>query len=348
VQLGNLKTIAAASADLFERLRDPEAAAADIQRAAQHLARLALWPATRFIGRQRVIFVPEDSLNTVPFAALPWTQDPGSGLAVQRVEISIAPSALFLARHVEVAGAPAHAARLDFIGDPVFDIGSWRRECGQRQAATDPLPVSSTRSAPEWAQSLPRLPGSRAEILALAEMARAARPRNQVKMHLGCEATSATVREAAAAGTQLLHIATHGYVDALRPRLSALALSRDSAASPAAGIFGLLDILDLKLLSRLVVLSGCDTSRGRLLPGEGVVGPAQAFLQSGATSVLASAWRIDDAGTVTFMKSFYKYLLKEHLPAAAALRRAQLDDLTAGSAHTWAAFALYGWPDTSI
>jgi CHAT domain-containing protein len=348
VQLGNLKTIAAAAADLFERLHDPEAAAADIQHAAQRLARLALWPATRFVSRERVIFVPDDSLNTVPFAVLPWAQDPGSGLLVQRAEVSIAPSALFLARHADSTGAPAQAARLEFIGDPVFDIGSWQRDCSHGQAATDQLPVSSIRSASDWAASLPRLPGSRAEILALAQLARAARPKSQIRVHLGCEATPAAVREAAAAGAQLLHIATHGYVDAQRPRLSALALSRDSATSPAAGVFGLPDILDIKLVSRLVVLSGCSTSRGRLLPGEGIVGPAQAFLQSGAASVLASAWRIDDAGIVAFMRSFYEHLLKEHLPAAAALRRAQLDELTAGNAYTWAAFALYGWPDSSF
>jgi len=348
VQLGDLKTIAAAAAALFERLHDPEAAAADIQRAAQRLARLALWPASRFVSRERVIFVPEDSLNTVPFAVLPWAQDAGSGLVVERVEVAIAPSALFLARHSDLSAAPAQAARFEFIGDPVFDMRSWQRDCLRGAATSGGLPVTATRSASEWAQSLSRLPGSRAEILALAELARAARPKSQIKMHLGCEATPAAVREAAATGAQLLHIATHGYIDALRPRLSALALSRDSATSPAAGVFGLLDILDLKLVSRLVVLSGCDTSRGRLLPGEGIVGPAQAFLQSGAASVLASAWRIDDAGTVAFMKSFYKHLLKEHLPAGAALRRAQLENLTSGNAYTWAAFALYGWPDSSF
>jgi len=96
------------------------------------------------------------------------------------------------------------------------------------------------------------------------------------------------------------------------------------------------------------VLSACDTSRGRLLPGEGVLGPAQAFLQAGAASVVASYWRIADAETASFMQKFYKYLLTEHLTAAAALRRAQLDALQSGTTQGWAAFTLYGWPDTSF
>jgi CHAT domain-containing protein len=328
-------------------LRDPEGAAADVQRAGQRLAALALWPVTRFVNSARVIFVPDDSLNTAPFAVLPWSADRDSPLVLQRAEVSIAPSALFLMHHPEHRSA-AGSARFELIGDPVFGIEDWRREClGRAAAASAPL-GSQPRSASDWAQTLPQLPGSRLELLAIAQLARAARPGSHVSLRLGCMATPNALRQAAGAEPELLHIATHGYVDALRPRLSALALSRDAATSADGGVFGLLDILGIKLSSRLVVLSACDTSRGRLLPGEGVLGPAQAFLQSGAASVLASYWRIDDAATAAFMESFYKYLLTDRLPVAAALRRAQLNGLSAGAAHTWAAFALYGWPDSTI
>ena len=101
-----------------------------------------------------------------------------------------------------------------------------------------------------------------------------------------------------------------------------------------------MDILDTKLDSRLVVLSACETSRGRLLPGEGVLGPAQAFLQSGAASVLASHWRVTDKETAAFMQSFYRNLLEQHLPAAAALRRAQLEQIAAGPAPPLGRFQL--------
>jgi CHAT domain-containing protein len=96
------------------------------------------------------------------------------------------------------------------------------------------------------------------------------------------------------------------------------------------------------------VLSACDTSRGRLLPGEGVLGPAQAFLQSGALSVTASYWRIGDSATAAFMQTFYKYLLAQHLPVGTALRRTQLEQLSTMSAHNWAGFALFGWPDEAL
>jgi CHAT domain-containing protein len=79
-----------------------------------------------------------------------------------------------------------------------------------------------------------------------------------------------------------------------------------------------------------------------------MLGPAQAFLQSGAASVLATYWRIGDTATLAFMRTFYSYLLRDRLPVATALRRAQLEHSAGGSAHDWAGFALFGWPDGTL
>lgn len=348
VPLGDRNRIRAAATDFYERLHDPEGADKDIRRAARRLAELALWPVTRYVHRGRVIFIADDSLHTIPFALLPWSQDPQSPLVLQQAESAVVPSALFITQHPHAPRVLSGAPRFELIGDPIFQATDWRRECFDRALAAPEPVAQQTRSASDWSESVPRLPGSRAEVLAIADLARAAWPSSHIGVHLGCMATPATLREAANTGPDLLHIATHGYVDALRPRLSALALSRESALRSTGGVFSLLDILDAKTTSRFVVLSACDTSRGRLLAGEGLMGLAQAFLQSGATSVVASYWRIDDAATVSFMRTFYKYLLTERLPVATALRRAQLEQLPAGAAHNWAAFALFGWPDSSL
>jgi CHAT domain-containing protein len=347
VPLGNRGRINIAAADLYEHLHDPESAAQDIERSAGNLAQLILWPLTKNVTRARVIFVADDSLNSVPFAVLPWSQDPQSARVLQHAETAVMPSALFMLHAPRLQRALHAAPRFELIGDPVFQAAAWRRDCSG-EAVTDSAPPAAAaraRSADDWAESLAPLPGSRTEVLAIAELARAASPASHIGVHLGCMATPTALREAADAGSDLLHIATHGYVDALRPRLSALALTRESATNPESGVFGLLDILDARARARLVVLSACDTSSGRLLPGEGVLGPAQAFLQSGAASVVASYWRIDDAATVSFMRTFYKFLLTEHLPTATAVRRAQLEHSSAGNVHDWAGFALFGWPD---
>jgi CHAT domain-containing protein len=182
----------------------------------------------------------------------------------------------------------------------------------------------------------------------VARLSQRSRPSSHIEILLGCAAVPTALHRAASGHVDLLHIATHARVDSQRPRLSALALTPEHRGDGTASAFGLLDILGLKLSSSLVVLSACETSRGRLLPGEGVLGPAQAFLQAGAGAVVASYWRVDDLATSKFMQEFYRYLLAERLPAAEALRRAQLDEAEASSLHDWAAFSLYGWPDSSI
>ncbi len=350
VSLGSLRDVAAAAAALYERVRNPESAASDVRSAARRLAELVLWPVADFVTHRRVIFVPDDALHTVPFAVLPWGPGADAPLVVQRVELTVMPSTLFLARASGNHAAHEAPPRFELIADPVFRTTDWQREC--RDGGALPISYSSANSKRAIdgpiISNLARLPGSRKEVAAIAELARRYSPRSSVHEHLGCEATPRALREAAATNPTLLHIATHGYINAYRPRLSALILAPEVGSNGSTATFGLVEILRMRIASRLVVLSACDTSRGRLLPGEGVLGPAQAFLQAGATSVIASYWRIADEATAPFMRTFYRHLLVDHLAAAAALRQTQLDYARAGSVHEWAAFTLFGAPDTSL
>jgi len=345
VRLGRLRDIEAATSALYERLRNPEAAAADIRSAAARVASLVWWPLASHVTHRRVLVIPDDALHTVPFAVLPWESAEDSPTLLERAEVAVLPSMLFVTT-ARAEPSRANAGRFELIGDPVFRLGDWRRECAPQQSGPEPDAAPLDRGPA--AMALPRLPGSRAEVLAIEELAHRSRPAAHVELRLGCEATPKGLRAAAATSPALLHIATHGYVDAYRPRLSALALTPEGSVQGGAAWFDLLDILDTKVDSRLVVLSACDTSRGRLLAGEGVLGPAQAFLQAGAASVVASYWRIADAETAPFMRSFYQYLLVEHRTVADALRRTQLELAKHSSPHVWAAFTLYGWPDTVL
>ena len=347
VHLGDSREIARATTELRDRLRDAEAPANEVRDAARAVARLVLWPITPYLHDARVVVVPDDTLHTVPLAVLPWAADPGQQLLLQHAETSVIPSALFLMRVHATASTHSEMPRITLIGDPVFRVADWQRECTDYDTGrTASEPVSRTLSA--WTESLPRLPGTRSEVTGIARLAHESRPGSRIETLVGCAAVPSALRRAAGSDVDLLHIATHARIDAQRPRLSALALTPESPQDGPASTFGLLDILGLKLTSKLVVLSACETSRGRLLPGEGVLGPAQAFLQAGSSAVLASYWRVDDQITSTFMQRFYKYLLVDRLSASAALRKTQLESAAAGKSYEWAAFSLYGWPDSSI
>ncbi|BDA71624.1 hypothetical protein CAL7716_057900 [Calothrix sp. PCC 7716] len=85
------------------------------------------------------------------------------------------------------------------------------------------------------------------------------------------------------------------------------------------------EILDLKLNAELVVLSACDTGRGRIT-GDGVIGLSRALISAGVPSVLVSLWSVPDAPTSLLMTEFYKNLQK-NLDKAQALRQAMLTTL---------------------
>ncbi len=353
VRLGERRAIAVAATELQERLLDPETPASELRLSAGRLAALVLWPLQPLLSGERLIVVPDGSMHTVPFNVLPWSAADQTPV-LQHAEVAISPSASFLTGQLQVrhANRRGSAARFALLGDPVFRVSDWQRQCHEEPATplreATPGRSGRPRSASDWTEMLPRLPASRTEVQMVAQLARQTRPGSHIEELLGCAAVPTALRQAVENRVDLLHIATHARVDSQRPRLSALALTPEPRGTGTASAFGLFDILGMKLDSTLVVLSACETSRGRLLPGEGVLGPAQAFLQAGAAAVVASYWRVDDETTARFMQQFYRYLLAERLPAATALHRAQLDQARSTTAHDWAAFAIYGWPDSGV
>ena len=77
--------------------------------------------------------------------------------------------------------------------------------------------------------------------------------------------------------------------------------------------------------TELVVLSACDTGRGEVEIGEGVLGLRRAFVLAGVQTLVMSLWKVDDLATAILMEKFYTHLLQGH-GRAQALRQAQ-DDL---------------------
>ena len=95
--------------------------------------------------------------------------------------------------------------------------------------------------------------------------------------------------------------------------------------------------------ARLVVLSACQTGKGKLEKVEGVLGLPRIFFYSGAESVVMTLWKVDDKATAIFMEYFYSFLNKGKTKAE-ALRLAKLKMTSSKFSHPfyWAAFVLNG------
>jgi len=72
------------------------------------------------------------------------------------------------------------------------------------------------------------------------------------------------------------------------------------------------------------VLSACETGRGALAAGEGVLGLSRALAIGGARGFLLSLWQVPDASTRDLMDGFYEGLWTKGISAEDALRATQL------------------------
>jgi CHAT domain-containing protein len=107
----------------------------------------------------------------------------------------------------------------------------------------------------------------------------------------------------------------------------------------------------MNLRSEMVVLSACQTARGRVGAGEGVVGMSWAWFVAGVPATVVSQWEVDSSGTRQLMVEFHRGLVRQpgagvsRLSKAEALRLAALSllkDNRYRHPFYWAAFVIVG------
>jgi CHAT domain-containing protein/tetratricopeptide (TPR) repeat protein len=105
-----------------------------------------------------------------------------------------------------------------------------------------------------------------------------------------------------------IHFATHGVLDNRQPLYSYLLLANSGDNDKEDGLLEAREIMNLNLRADLVVLSACETARGRIGAGEGVIGMSWAFFVAGCRTTVVSQWEVDSAGTAELMVGFFQRL----------------------------------------
>lgn len=173
--------------------------------------------------------------------------------------------------------------------------------------------------------------------------------KTETKYYLSDDATERKFKEEAAA-YDIIHLAMHALVDEQNPMNSKLifAQNKDSLEDNFLHAF---ELYNMRLNSKLAILSACNTGFGKLAQGEGLLSLGRAFSYAGVPAIVMSHWQVDDEATSKLMEFFYEGLANG-LTKSEALRQAKLHYMKEASplaSHPfyWGSFIVVG-DDSSL
>ncbi len=281
--------------------------------AARDLFRLLVQPALEKAPEaSQLVFIPDKAIHELPFAAL---LNPATGrYLVEEKAVALAPSAtvyLLAREHDRERARPDDKVLV--VGNPAFDKTVF--------------------------SGLLNLPSAEKEARTIAGMHPGA--------HLltGPQATKKAVL-AMAPEAGILHFAVHALENQDAPSRSRIVLAPEPG-NPESGSLFASDLGSLRLpRTRLVVLSACQTAKGRISKTEGAQSLARAFLAAGVPAVVASLWPVNDRATSALLTGFHARL-RQGLDPVRALQETQKDLIHSSEGDlrdplSWASFELIG------
>ncbi len=153
----------------------------------------------------------------------------------------------------------------------------------------------------QYREKLFPLKGIKEEAIAISELTKG-------NTYIGSKASEKRFKEVAA-NYDILHLAMHTIMDDENPMYSKMAFSQ-TADSLEDDFLNTYELYNLKLNSRMAVLSSCNSGSGKLHKGEGVISLARGFFYAGCPSLVMTLWSVEDKSGVNLMAEYYRNLIK--------------------------------------
>ena len=143
----------------------------------------------------------------------------------------------------------------------------------------------------------------------------------------------------------VFHLAMHSVSDTADSRYSFMMFDTHNDTLEDGKLYNY-EISLTRIQSPMIVLSACNSGTGTLYHGEGLMSLARGFILAGASSVIRTAWEVNDEVSAAIITQFY-YNLSKGKHKNEAMRLAKLEYLkTSPPAYTspyfWAAYEVLG------
>ncbi|NVO08728.1 MAG: CHAT domain-containing protein [Bacteroidales bacterium] len=289
-----------------------------------YLYSVLLKPYENEMKGKKLIIVPHNELISIPFAALVTKKQANPKeffslpYLVNDYPISYSLSSKLLTDQV-------YAPKITFIKS-ISIAPSYKGKTSDTIAS---------RSV--YRQDLWDLPGAKNEAVLVSKRFKGA-------LLLDRDATESRFKSIAG-NYDIIHLAMHTFIDDKNPNFSKLIFTKTSD-SINDGYLNAYEIFNLKLKSRLTIISACRSGDGNLIKGEGIISLARGFFYAGCPSLVTTQWRVDDSSGTEIIIDFSKYIKKGE-SISVSLQLAQKNfikkaDPLRSHPYFWAAYQVLG------
>ncbi len=251
---------------------------------ARELYGLLLEPAAEQLrGKDRLVIVPDGPLWELPFQALQPSQD---SYLIEKQSFFCTPSLTVLREMIKDRSKKSKPiSTLLALGNPALADETVKR-------------VKSVLMD----QSLDPLPEAEQQVKTLGIMYS---PNS--KVYVGAEAREERFKSEAG-DYQILHLATHAILNDRSPMYSQILLAQTDERSQEDGLLEAWELMKLDLKANLMVLSACETARGRVGRGEGMIGLMWSSFVAGVPTMVVSQWKVRSDSSAALMVEFHRRL----------------------------------------
>jgi CHAT domain-containing protein len=284
------------------------------------LYKLLIGPFEPYIGNKRLIIIPDRELNTIPFETL---IHPSFDYKEKYLFTNIP----YLIRRNSIC----YMYSSSLLQDSTLSTFKNAKYAG---------------FAPDYSVKNFKLKGdsSSLEVLpgAIDEL-KAARKYFRGRVFSGNKATKENFFSSMA-GYDIVHIAMHTIIDENEPMNSEMIFSGQKSNDE--GQLHAYEVYSHENNVKMAVLSSCNTGKGIVRAGEGIINIARAFFLAGVHNVILTQWSVSDKSSAELMKGFYKNLSAGD-PTDIAMQKAKIDFLRKGDPvkmhpYYWSGYITYG------
>ena len=264
-----------------------------------------------------VFLVPSGSLAKIPIESLPILEGKSTVLSEYfRGFVRLSHARALSLQNDSTINSIALFGGLDY-GQGSYDSNDTPHSRGYR--------VGILSDSPTPLEAWQFLKGTKKEVNTIANWLKIAH--KDVQVFEGFSGTVSSFKSLASKTPDIIHIASHGFFETKSTAVNLPALQSDNPMSMSGlvfsngnegwlhgtpqnheGIITAAEISQMKLPSKIVVLSACHSGEG-MLRADGVYGLQRGFKKAGVQCLIMSLWMMEDSAMQTFMEMFYAKLI---------------------------------------